>query len=79
MLSERMMYHLSIIALLALFLAPASVSAAVYELRTYTAREGKQDNVSARLRNTVHLLKKKGMLPIGYWIPTTWASKVVGI
>ncbi len=65
-----MMSHLSTIALLALFLAPASVSAAVYELRTYTASEGKQDNVSARLRNTVHLLKKKGMLPVGYWIPT---------
>ncbi len=64
------MCQLSTLALLALFLAPASVSAAVYELRIYTATEGKLDNVSARLRHTVELLKKHGMLPVGYWIPT---------
>ena len=71
MLCKRMMSHLSTLALLTLSLAPpACVSADVYELRTYTASEGKLNKVSARLRNTVELLKKHGMQPVGYWLPT---------
>jgi hypothetical protein len=42
----------------------------VYELRTYTAAEGKLDAVVARFRNhTVKLFEKHGMTNIGYWIP----------
>ena len=42
----------------------------VYELRTYTAAEGKLDAVVARFRNhTVKLFEKLGMTNIGYWIP----------
>jgi heme-degrading monooxygenase HmoA len=42
----------------------------VYELRTYTANEGKFDAVVARFRNhTLKLFEKHGMKNIGYWIP----------
>ena len=41
----------------------------VFELRTYTAIDGKLDNVVARFRDhTVKLLEKHGMENIGYWI-----------
>lgn len=42
----------------------------VYELRTYTAVDGKLDDLLARFRNhTVKLFEKHGMKNIGYWIP----------
>ncbi len=42
----------------------------VYELRTYTAVDGKLDQLLARFRNhTVKLFEKHGMKNIGYWIP----------
>ncbi|HEY4269834.1 MAG TPA: NIPSNAP family protein [Galbitalea sp.] len=41
-----------------------------YELRTYTAHEGKLDALAARFRDhTVRLFEKHGMVSIGYWIP----------
>jgi len=42
----------------------------VYELRTYTANEGKLDELHARFRDhTMGLFEKHGMTNIGYWVP----------
>ena len=42
----------------------------VYELRTYTAHEGKLDAMNARFRNhTLRIFEKHGMKNIGYWTP----------
>jgi hypothetical protein len=42
----------------------------VFELRTYTAAEGKLPELEARFRNhTLKLFEKHGMTNIGYWIP----------
>ena len=42
----------------------------VFELRTYTANEGKLEALHARFRNhTTELFKKHGMTNIGYWSP----------
>jgi hypothetical protein len=47
---------------------PASTK--VYEMRTYTAHEGKFDAVNARFRDhTVRLFEKHGMKNVGYWTP----------
>ena len=42
----------------------------VFELRTYTAAEGKLPNLLARFRDhTMTLFEKHGMTNVGYWIP----------
>jgi hypothetical protein len=42
----------------------------VFEIRTYTAEEGRLDALHARFRNhTVKLFEKHGMTNIGYWTP----------
>ena len=42
----------------------------VFEIRTYTAEEGKLEALHARFRNhTVKLFEKHGMTNIGYWTP----------
>jgi hypothetical protein len=42
-----------------------------YELRTYTAAEGKLDALLARFRDhTTALFAKHGMGQLGYWVPT---------
>jgi hypothetical protein len=42
----------------------------VYELRTYTAAEGKFSNVQARFRDhTIRIFNKHNMKSIGYWTP----------
>jgi NIPSNAP len=51
-----------------------SVSAAgkgrVFEIRTYTANEGKLEALHARFRNhTTKMFEKHGMTNIGYWKP----------
>lgn len=61
-------------ALLVALSIPASAQSRagsrVFELRTYTAAEGKLDAVVARFRDhTVKLFEKHGMTNIGYWIP----------
>jgi hypothetical protein len=56
----------------ALFLIAMSMQAEdrVYELRTYTATEGKLENVLARFRDhTTKIFEKHGMVNIGYWVP----------
>jgi len=43
----------------------------VFELRTYTAEEGKLEALHARFRNhTLKLFEKHGMTNIGYWKPS---------
>jgi hypothetical protein len=43
----------------------------VFELRTYTAVDGKLDALNARFRDhTVKLFEKHGMTNIGYWVPS---------
>jgi hypothetical protein len=43
----------------------------VYEMRTYTAAEGKFDAVNARFRDhTRRLFEKHGMKNVGYWTPS---------
>jgi hypothetical protein len=42
----------------------------VFELRTYTAPEGKLPNLLARFRDhTLQILERHGMTNVGYWVP----------
>ena len=42
----------------------------VFELRTYTAPEGRLDDLLARFRNdTLRIFEKHGMHNVGYWVP----------
>ena len=46
-------------------------SGKVYEMRTYTATEGKIDAVNARFRDhTRRIFEKYNMKSVGYWVPT---------
>jgi hypothetical protein len=48
----------------------AQPASRVFEIRTYTAAEGKFDALKARFRDhTVRLFEKHGMTNIGYWTP----------
>jgi hypothetical protein len=48
----------------------ASMKGRVFELRTYTANEGKLPDLLSRFGNhTVKLFEKHGMKNVGYWIP----------
>ena len=63
------MTHLLTLLFAASLLAPAA-QAEIYELRTYTAAEGKLPQLVARFRNhTVKLFVKHGMKNVGYWVP----------
>ena len=66
----------SSISALVILIAAASQSAAqetssrVFEIRTYTAPEGRLDEVVDRFRrDSMRLLAKYGMESVGYWIP----------
>ncbi len=48
----------------------AQTSNRVFELRTYTAPEGKLPDLNARFRNhTMRIFQKHGMSNVGYWVP----------
>jgi len=50
--------------------APLVQANQVYELRTYTAPDGKLDNLLARFRDhTMEIFEKHGMTNHGYWLP----------
>ena len=50
--------------------AQAQSADRVFELRTYTAPEGKLPNLEARFRNhSMGLFEKHGITNIGYWTP----------
>ena len=50
--------------------AQAQVAKRVFELRTYTAPDGKLPDLNARFRNhTMRIFQKHGMSNVGYWVP----------
>ncbi len=50
--------------------ANAQADKRVFELRTYTAPEGKLGELHARFRNhTMRIFEKHGMKSVGYWTP----------
>lgn len=56
---------------MAVGLAYQPASGKVYEMRTYTAAEGKFDALNSRFRDhTVKLFEKHGMKNVGYWTPS---------
>jgi len=57
-----------------------SLSADVYELRTYTANEGKMDDLLTRFRDhTLAIFESHGMKNIGYWLTEGEDKKLVYI
>ena len=47
----------------------------VFEMRTYTAPEGKLPNLQARFRDhTIRIFNKHGMKSVGYWVPQDGAE-----
>ncbi len=54
----------------AVAVAQAPAGPRVFELRTYTAAEGKLGDLNARFRNhTMRLFQKHGITNVGYWVP----------
>lgn len=52
----------------------------VFELRTYTANEGKLDALEARFRDhTMTLFEKHGMRNVGYWKPADQPNTLIYI
>lgn len=61
---------LTLITAVTLSAADTSKDTRCYELRVYTAGEGKLDDLNARFReHTCKLFEKHGMTNIGYWVP----------
>src|SRR4051812_46887766 len=59
-----------ILMALAMFAGLAAAQNQVYELRTYTAPEGKLEALKARFRDhTIRIFERHGMKSLGYWIP----------
>jgi hypothetical protein len=51
-------------------------SGRVFELRTYTATDGKLPDLQARFRNhTMRIFEKHGMKNVGYWVPQDAPAK----
>lgn len=54
----------------------AQAAGRVYELRTYTAPDGKLPDLQARFRNhTMRIFEKHGMKNVGYWVPQDAPAK----
>ena len=54
--------------------------ALLYEMRTYTANEGKLDALHERFRNhTMTIFEKHGMQNIGYWAPAETPDTLIYI
>lgn len=48
----------------------AQAQSRVFELRTYTAPDGKLENLKSRFRDhTMRIFQRHGMKNIGYWVP----------
>jgi hypothetical protein len=80
------LFPCTLLVLIALTVGPGAVReahaqpACVYELRTYTAHEGRLDEVVARFRNyTTRLFEKHGMINVGYWIPREQPNTLIHI
>ena len=56
--------------------AQAQAGARVYELRTYTAPDGKLPLLQKRFRDhTTRIFEKHGMKNVGYWVPQDTPAK----
>ena len=56
--------------------AQAQAANKVYELRTYTAPDGKLPDLNARFRNhTMRIFQNHGMTSVGYWVPQDAPAK----
>lgn len=56
--------------------AQAQAGARVYELRTYTAPDGKLPLLQKRFRDhTMRIFEKHGMKNVGYWVPQDAPAK----
>ena len=56
--------------------AQAQAGARVYELRTYTAPDGKLPLLQKRFRDhTMRIFEKHGMKNVGYWVPQDTPAK----
>jgi hypothetical protein len=56
--------------------AAAQGAGKVFELRTYTAPDGKLPNLQARFRDhTIRIFNKHGMKSVGYWVPQDAPAK----
>jgi hypothetical protein len=56
--------------------AHAQNAGKVYEMRTYTAPDGKLPNLQARFRDhTIRIFNKHGMKSVGYWVPQDAPAK----
>jgi hypothetical protein len=56
--------------------AHAQNAGKVFEMRTYTAPEGKLPNLQARFRDhTIRIFNKHGMKSVGYWVPQDAPAK----
>ncbi|MEM7099174.1 MAG: NIPSNAP family protein [Pseudomonadota bacterium] len=70
------------LAAVAAFISPAAIADghSLYELRTYTANEGKIDDLNKRFQNhTMGLFEKHGMKNIAYWTPADDPNKLIYI
>ena len=77
-ISRILQTMLKIPAILAFAALP--LSANVYELRTYTANEGKMDDLLTRFRDhTLAIFESHGMKNIGYWLTEGDDKKLVYI
>ncbi len=56
--------------------ALAQSAGKVFEMRTYTAPDGKLPNLQARFRDhTIRIFNKHGMKSVGYWVPQDAPAK----
>lgn len=63
-----------------LLVAAPMAQAEVYELRTYTAHDGRLDDLLARFENhTIHIFERHGIRNIAYWVPQDQADTLVYI
>ncbi len=57
-------------------LAEQSAGNRVFEMRTYTAPDGKLPNLQARFRDhTIRIFNKHNMKSVGYWVPQDEPAK----
>ena len=56
--------------------AQAQSAKKVFEMRTYTAPDGKLPDLNARFRDhTLRIFQKHGMTNVGYWVPQDAPAK----
>ena len=72
---KKLLFPVLIICLMGMTKIHADESGMLFELRTYTANEGKLTALHSRFRDhTMVLFEKHGMKNIGYWVPVDKAD-----